>query len=102
LLQEVTTPHNPHDPLRLIAFNHPLLPPTHGTESLESELEFSYHIGVKHTTFESPQAPNEQKVPIGWAFQDLKDKLFAVAQLRPQGLPRACKLLIREELWNIS
>ena len=71
-LQEVTTPHNPHDPLRLIAFNHPLLPPTHGTESLESELEFSYHIGVKHTTFESPQAPNGKKAPISWAFQGLK------------------------------
>ncbi len=52
-LQEVATPHNLKIPCVLIAFNHPLLPPTHGTESLESELEFSYHIGVKHTTFES-------------------------------------------------
>lgn len=77
LLQEVTTPHNPYGPLRLIAFNQPLLPPIHGTESLESELESSYHFGVKHTTVESPQTPNGKNAPVRRAFQELKDKFIS-------------------------
>ena len=88
MLQEVTTPHNPHDTLRLIAFNRPLLPPIHGTESLESELEYSYHFEVKHTTFENPQTPNGGKGVYSTGLQGTKDKVSSRMHHRAPRDPR--------------